>query len=377
MKQRYKMEAEKLLGFGLMRLPYSPDESNGHIDIEKTREMIDAFMTQGFSYFDTAWVYHGGFSETVFGELVAKRYPREKFQVTTKMPLWSMKDPSELQKIFDKQLEKCQVKYFDNYYLHALNKDMAAKADELGAFDFIKKMKEEGKIHRIGFSFHDTADVLDDILTKHLETELVQLQINYIDWESDGVQSRKCYEVAMKHGVKVAIMEPIKGGSLANMMDDAKKIFTDYNPKASLASWAVRFAASLDNLVTVLSGMSNMEQLEDNMSYMKDFVPLNADEKKCVEKATELIKNTIAIPCTACRYCVDGCPKKINIPRYFELFNEQKRYGLNSFKWHYNETKKNGGAPADCINCRKCEQHCPQKIVISEQLKVVKDTFEA
>lgn len=369
------MEIKKL-GFGLMRLPYSESEEWGHIDLEKTREMIDAYMAEGFSYFDTAWVYHGGFSEKVFGELVAKRYPREKFQVTSKMPLWGAKDKEHLQKTFDEQLKKCNVEYFDYYFLHALNKDVFKTAEKLGAFEWMQKMKKKGKILHPGFSFHDSAEVLEEILTAHPEVELVQLQINYIDWESDGVQSRKCYEVCQKHGVLVSIMEPIKGGSLANITGDAKKVFTDYNPKASVASWAVRYCASLDNILVVLSGMSNMEQLQDNMSYMKDFVPLNKDERACIEKATNLIKSTIVIPCTACRYCTDGCPKKINIPRYFELVNESKRYGVNLYKWHYNETKKNGGAPADCIACHACEKHCPQKLKIVDLLKTVINTFE-
>lgn len=365
----------KKLGFGLMRLPYSESEEWGHIDLEKTREMIDAYMAQGFSYFDTAWVYHGGFSEKVFGELVAKRYPREKFQVTTKMPLWGMKAKAGLQRTFDQQLEKCHVEYFDYYFLHALNKDVWQKAEKLGAFEWMQKMKKKGKILHPGFSFHDSADVLEEILTAHPEVELVQLQINYMDWESEGVQARKCYEVCQKHGIQVAIMEPVRGGSLANIMEDAQKIFKSYNPNASMASWAIRYAASLETLV-VLSGMSNMEQLQDNMSYMKDFVPLNEEERACVEKATELIKSTIEIPCTACRYCTDGCLKKIDIPRYFNLANEAKRYGVNNFKWHYNEAKKNGAAPSDCISCRACETHCPQKLPIVELLKKVTKTFE-
>lgn len=367
--------AIKKLGFGLMRLPYSESEEWGHIDLEKTREMIDAYMTQGFSYFDTAWVYHGGFSEKVFGELVGKRYPREKFQVTTKMPLWGMKEKSKLQETFDKQLEKCNVEYFDYYFLHALNKDVWQSAEKLGAFEWMQEMKKKGKILHPGFSFHDSAEVLDQILNAHPETELVQLQINYIDWENEGVQSRKCYEVCQKHGVQVAIMEPVRGGSLANIQGDAKKVFTDFNSKASPASWAIRYAASLDCLV-VLSGMSNMEQLQDNMSYMKDFVPLSDEERVCIEKAGKIIKDTIVIPCTSCRYCTDGCPKKINIPRYFELVNEAARYGTGAFTWHYNETKKHGGAPSDCIACKACENHCPQKIPIVENLKLAIKTFE-
>ncbi len=368
--------AIKKLGFGLMRLPYTESEEWGHIDLEKTREMIDAYMAEGFSYFDTAWVYHGGFSEKVFGELVAKRYPREKFQVTTKMPLWGMKEKSKLQEIFDQQLEKCHVDYFDYYFLHALNKDVWQTAENLDAFNWMQEMKKEGKILHPGFSFHDSAEVLEQILTAHPEVELVQLQINYIDWESEGVQARKCFEVCKKHGITVAIMEPVRGGSLANIGDDAKKIFTDFNPKASVASWAIRYCASMDNTLIVLSGMSNMEQLKDNMSYMKDFVPLSDDERKCIEKAADIIKSTIVISCTGCRYCIDGCPQNINIPRYFELVNEAKRYGVDLFKWHYNETKKNGGSPSDCAECGACMEHCPQKLNIVDLLKDVIKTFE-
>lgn len=364
------------LGFGLMRLPYSESEEWGHVDLEKTKEMIDAYMEQGFSYFDTAWVYHGGFSEKVFGELVAKRYPREKFQVTSKMPVWELKEEGDLERIFEEQLKKCNIEYFDYYFLHALGGTNYEQAEKFNGFEFIKKMKEQGKIKHIGFSFHDTAEKLDQILTKHPETELVQLQINYIDWESDNVQSRKCYEVACKHKTQIAIMEPIKGGSLVNIMDDAKKIFTDFNPNASLASWAVRYASSLDNILVVLSGMSNMEQLNDNMSYMKNFIPLSKEEQDIVSKAAKMIKDTIAVPCTACRYCTDGCPQKINIPRYFEIYNDSKRYGIDSYKWHYNEEKKKGGSPTDCIACKLCESNCPQKLQIVDLLKDVANAFE-
>ncbi|MCQ2586775.1 MAG: aldo/keto reductase [Treponema sp.] len=369
------MEIKKL-GFGLMRLPYSESEEYGHADLEKTREMVDAYMAEGFTYFDTAAVYHGGHSERVFGEVVAKRYPREKFQVTSKMPVWDLKEEGDLDRIFNEQLKKCNIEYFDYYFMHAMGVGNYAKAQQFHGFEWMQKMKAEGKIKHPGFSFHDSPEVLEQILTEHPEVELVQLQINYIDWESNNVQSRACYEIAMKHGKKVAVMEPVKGGSLANVMGDAKKVFTDYNPSASVASWAIRYAASLDNILVVLSGMSNMEQLKDNMSYMKDFKPLNEEERACVQKATDLIKNTIAIPCTACRYCTDGCPKKINIPRYFELFNEAGRYGANSFKWNYNEELKKGGNPADCIACRACEKHCPQKIQIVDELKKVVELFK-
>lgn len=366
----------KKLGFGLMRLPYADNKEWGNIDLEKTKEMVDAYMAEGFTYFDTAWVYHGGHSERAFGELVAKRYPREKFQVTSKMPVWELKEEGDLDRIFNEQLKKCGIEYFDYYFMHALGDGNYKSAQKFHGFEWMQKMKAEGKIKHPGFSFHDSAEKLEEILNDHPEVELVQLQINYIDWESDNVQARKCYEVAMKHGVQVAIMEPIKGGSLANVMDDAKKIFKDVNPDASVASWAVRYAASLDNILVVLSGMSNMEQLKDNMSYMKDFKPLDDKEREAVKKATDLIKSTIAIPCTACRYCTDGCPQSINIPRYFEIYNESKRYGVDSFKWHYNEEKKKGGAPAECVQCRACEGHCPQHLEIVDLLKEVVKTLE-
>ncbi|MCQ2601630.1 MAG: aldo/keto reductase [Treponema sp.] len=369
------MEIKKL-GFGLMRLPFAENPEWGNVNLETTKKMIDKYMDNGFSYFDTAWVYHGGNSEKVFGELVAKRYPREKYQVVSKMPLWDMKDPAELQTTFDKQLSNCGISYFDYYFLHALNKANVKTAEKLGAFEWMQKMKQEGKILHPGFSFHDTADVLDDILNSHPEVELVQLQINYIDWESDTVQSRKCYEVCKKHGVLVSVMEPVKGGSLANVQGEVKKIFTDYNPDASVASWAIRYCASLDNILVVLSGMSNMEQLDDNISYMKDFKPLNEDELNCINQATEILKANIAVPCTACRYCTDGCPMKINIPRYFELLNDAKRYGKQNYLWNYNDEKKKGGSPDQCIGCGACQGHCPQKIEIIEFLKKVVDTFE-
>lgn len=365
----------KKLGFGLMRLPYQENAANGNVDMEHTKKMIDEYMDAGFTYFDTAAVYHGGHSEEVFGELVASRYPREKFEVTSKMPVWNLKEEADLQKIFDEQLSKCKIDYFDIYLLHSLGAYNYEVAEKYHSFEFIQKMKAEGKIKHLGFSFHDNAEKLDEILTKHPEIEFVQLQINYIDWESDNVQSRKCYEVAMKHNKQVIIMEPIKGGSLANLMDDAKKIYTDYAPKASLASWAIRYAASFENVYVVLSGMSNLDQLRDNISYMKDFIPLNDDERKCIDKATEVIKNTIAIPCTACKYCTEGCPAKINIPRYFEIFNEAKRYGVDSFKWHFNEEKKKGGSPSDCVECGQCEDQCPQHLKIIDLLKEVDSTM--
>lgn len=367
----------KKLGFGLMRLPYSSDEKWGHIDIKATKKMIDTYMAQGFTYFDTAYVYHGGYSEKVFGKLVASRYPRNKFQVTTKMPLWGMKEEKELDKIFKEQLKRCKVEYFDYYFLHALNADVYKKAEDLHAFEFLKRMKKEGKIKHIGFSFHDKPAVLKKILAEHKEVELVQLQVNYYDWTGTNVFAKQCMKIAQDAGKKIAIMEPLHGGDLAKLTPAAEKILTDYNPEASVASWGIRFAAGLDKVMVVLSGMSNQEQLEDNMSYMKKFVPLSKQENSKLNKALKIIRETIAIPCTACRYCVDGCPKKISIPDYFRLYNQQNQFSLTGpIKWNYSETKKRGGKPADCIKCGQCEKHCPQKIKIIETLEMVRKTFE-
>ncbi len=370
------------LGFGLMRLPWSDDKTWNNVDIEKTREMIDAYISQGFSYFDTAWVYHGGMSEKIFGELVAKRYPREKFQVTTKMPLWNVKETADFEKIFNQQLANCGVEYFDYYFLHAMNKDLFEKAEKLGGFEFMNRMKAEGKIKHPGFSFHDSPEVLEWALERHhKEVELIQLQINYIDWESNDVASRRCYEIAAgKYNKWISVMEPLKGGNLAKVTPEAEKLLKSAQPDLSIASWGIRYAASLDNVIVVLSGMSNMEQLEDNMSYMKDFKPLSDSEYKAVEKAGEIIKNSILVPCTGCHYCTDpstgGCPKKIDIPRFFQLYNDQNKYSLsNGLKWNYGEASKNGGSPADCIGCGHCERHCPQKIQIISELKKVKEIF--
>lgn len=370
------------LGFGLMRLPYSDDKTWNNIDLDKTRQMIDAYIAQGFSYFDTAWVYHGGFSERVFGELVAKRYPREKFQVTTKMPLWDVKDESDLDRIFNEQLKKCDVDYFDYYFLHAMGRERFEQAERLCAYDWMAKKKAEGKILHPGFSFHDSPDVLEEALSRHHnEVDLVQLQINYVDWESDDVASRRCYDIAVgKYNKMISIMEPLKGGNLASVTLEAEKILKEREPDLSVASWGIRYAASLDNVLVVLSGMSTMEQLNDNMSFMRDFKPLDAQDMKVALTAGEIIKGSILVPCTSCHYCTDeatgGCPKKIDIPQFFRLYNDQNRYTLNgAIKWKYNETTSKGGSPSDCIACGHCESHCPQKIRIIDELKKVREVF--
>ncbi len=366
MAEKYLGESIKKLGFGLMRLPMKGEE----IDIEQVKKMADTFMSKGFTYFDTAYVYIGGKSEVALKEAVVDRYPRESFQCATKLPLWDLKAPEEMEKIFQESLDRAGLSYYDFYLLHALNKDAAQKAEELGAWDFIKGLKEQGRAKHIGFSFHDSAQVLDEILTKHPEAEFVQLQINYADWDSESVQSRLCYETAIKHGKPVIIMEPVKGGSLATMTPQVQKLFKEAAPELSVPSWAVRYAASLEGIVTVLSGMSTEEQLNDNVSYMEDFQPLSDGEREVVKKAVDILNSTPTIPCTGCKYCVDGCPQKINIPGIFSAMNNYTLYNNEAgAKGNYKHAVSEGGKASDCVQCGNCEAHCPQHIEIIETLK--------
>lgn len=369
----------KKLAFGLMRLPVLNENDATSIDIERVKKMADAYIEAGFNYFDTAAPYHGKHSEIAFREAVAKRYPRESYTLTDKLTLSMIEKAEDMQSFFDAQMERLGVEYIDIYLLHALGKASYEKAQNFKAFEFAAQKKAEGKVKHVGFSFHDSAEVLERILTEHPEVEYVQLQINYLDWEDKNVQSRECYEVAVKHGKKVLVMEPVKGGGLAVVSPVVEKLFKDYNPSASPASWAVRFCASLEHVVMVLSGMSNEEQIADNTSYMKDFQPLNAEEMAIVEKAAEIIRNDITIPCTACAYCVDDCPKNIAIPEYFKIYNRNKQLQGTTTGWDkvvYGNKAKERGKASDCIECGLCEGHCPQHIEIRKFLKDVATTLE-
>ncbi|MBC7959567.1 MAG: aldo/keto reductase [Vallitaleaceae bacterium] len=361
------------LGFGLMRLPMIGEE----IDMEQTMKMVDHYMDCGFTYFDTAYVNIGGKSEVAAREALVKRYPRESFQLATKMPVWMVKKYEDFQPLFDTQLERTGATYFDYYLLHALDRSRIDELDTLGGWDFVKAMKEKGLIKHFGFSFHDTAEYLDQILTKHPEAEFVQLQINYADWEDETNQSRLCYEVARKHNTPIIIMEPVKGGSLAAMTPEIQGLFKAANPDLSIASWAIRYAASLEGIVTVLSGMSNMAQIEDNVQYMTDFQPLVEAERQVIANVLEELSKVPTVPCTACKYCVDDCPQKIDIPGIFSGYNNYKIYGdLNGSKGHYNWITENGGKASTCIACGLCESHCPQHIAIIDTLKEVAEVLE-
>ena len=369
----------KKLGFGLMRLPLNDPADAAKVDYDTLCKMADRYMEAGFNYFDTANPYHGGGnSETAFRECIAKRYPRDSYTITNKLTFFIVQKAEELEPFFAGQLERCGVDYFDYYLLHSMNKDYLELAEKIGAFDFVQKKKAEGKIKHIGFSFHDTADVLEDFLTRHPEMEYVQLQLNYADWENVEVQSRKNYETAVRHGKQILVMEPVKGGLLSNVPPEAEKLLKDAELDMSVASWAIRYVASLPNVAMVLSGMSSMEQMEDNLSYMADFKPLTDSEKQLVEKVAEIIVSRESIACTGCRYCVDGCPQKIGIPDYFKLMNDISKFGerqipmSKSYYSHYTGTLGMGKASA-CVKCGQCESKCPQHLPI---IKYLEDTAE-
>ncbi len=367
----------KKLGFGMMRLPVTEEGNPQSIDQNSVNAMVDTYMAKGFTYFDTAYPYHQGESEVAVRKAVVERYPREAFVLADKMPTFFVTKNEDYQRIFDEQLERCGVEYFDYYLLHNLGVKFYNDTLQCGGFEFMQKLKAEGKAKHIGFSFHDKAELLDKILTDHPEMEFVQLQINYIDWENQGIESRRCYETAMKHNKPVIVMEPIKGGSLAVVPEAAEKLFKAKNPDMSAASWAVRFAASLDNVLVVLSGMGSMEQMVDNTSYMDPLVPLSAEENAVIAEVTDIINSNTAIPCTACQYCVDGCPQNIPIPQYFSLYNNQYQFGKTAAHMvYYMNLTQDYGKASDCINCGQCEEHCPQHIDIIDKLGEVAKTLE-
>lgn len=367
----------KKLGFGVMRLPQV--ELTDEVDMEQTRQMLDAFMEKGFTYFDTAYIYHGGKSEEILRELIVKRYPRDAFTITDKMPFFDRPTAEQLEDIFQEQLERCGVDFFDYYWLHNVNSGNLEHIEEVGGFDFVLRKKAEGKARRVGFSFHDTAEVLDRVLTAHPEMEFVQLQINYLDWEDPVVQSRKCYEVCVKHNKPVIVMEPIKGGRLAVLPEKAEAVLRAVHPEDSMAAWALRFAASLENVMVVLSGMSTPEQVEENLSILGALHPLEQIEQEALVKAADEIRASLAIGCTGCRYCTDGCPQKIAIPDIFRIYNDMKMFPVRARSYYvadYNSIVKNGAKASECIGCCQCEEHCPQHLQITELLQTVAAELE-
>ena len=359
------------LGFGMMRLP----KKAVFTDVKQTKRMVDLFLDAGFTYFDTAHVYQG--SEDTMRKALVMRHPRDSYTIATKLYAPSASSEKQARKQFETSLSRLGTDYIDYYLLHSLMGSNFRKYDQFHLWDYVKGLKEEGKIRHIGFSFHDGPELLEKLLKAHPEVEFVQLQINYADWENPSVTSRRNYEVARKYGKAITVMEPVKGGALADPPTEVKKLFKEYHPDLSCASWAVRFAASLEGILTVLSGMSNMDQMRDNLSYMKDFQPLNPEEQAIIRKAQRIMQHSSTSPCTACRYCVEGCPKKILIPDIFHAMNLQLGNGqLEAARKAYAEAAEKGSPASACIRCRKCEGVCPQHLPITEHLEEAAAMFE-
>ena len=369
------------LAFGYMRLP----QRDGAFDTALLERMADLYLSAGFSYFDTSPVYGMGQSECIFRQTVVERHPRECFQIATKLPLWTLETEAEMQEKFNQSLKNLGVDYIDFYLLHGLSGVVSDrfpssgidKANRLHAWDFLKQCKAEGRAKHIGFSYHDSAAKLDELLTLRPEVEFVQLQINYADWDDDVIQSRLCYEVATRHGVPVVVMEPCKGGTLVELRPDVAEILTRAEPEASLASWAIRYSASLDNVLTVLTGMSTMEMMEDNVGYMQDFHPLTAAERATLESARQALESVETIRYTGCRYCVEGCPMEIRIPDLFKIANNEFIYqGKGDAARRYANITKTSPPASACIACGQCENACPQHLPVISLLEKVAGMFE-
>jgi len=362
-------------GFGCMRLPMK----DGKVNYDEFCRMADAFIASGLNYFDTAHGYIGGQSETAIRDCVAKRHDRSEFLLTDKLTTPYFNKEEDIRPFFESQLRACGVEYFDFYLMHAQDRNNYQKYKRCQAYETALQLKAEGKLRHFGISFHDKAEVLDMILTEHPEIEIVQIQFNYVDYEDASVESRKVYEVCEKHGKPVIVMEPVKGGSLVNLPAEADRILRGLNG-GSNASYALRFAASFPNMAMVLSGMSNMEQMEDNLSAMRDFVPLSEAEKEAVQKVCDIFRGLNLVPCTGCRYCVEEsqCPRGIRIPDMFSSLNAHEAFHNWNTGYYYNNviTGEGHGKASACIRCGKCEKVCPQHLPIRELLKKVAATFE-
>ncbi len=372
-ENRYFPEIHGSFGFGLMRLP----QKDGAIDLEQTARMVDTFLASGFTYFDTAWAYRG--SEDAIRQTLVERYPRESFQLATKLAAWIKCETREqAEEQFETSLRRTGAGYFDNYLLHNLGEGRSHFFDDYDLWDFVQRKKAEGKIRHVGFSFHSTPEELEDILNRHPEMEFVQLQLNYADWEDHAIQSRGVYEVARRHDLPIIVMEPLKGGLLAEPPESVARVLREAEPESSVASWGIRFAAGLPGVAVVLSGMSNMEQMEDNVACMKDFDGLSAAQRATVERAREELAKIPLIPCTSCNYCAKVCTKEIGISGTFTARNIHTIYGdLKRAKGREDWLVRGHGRKpaAECIRCGRCEEACPQHIHIRDELAAAAKLF--
>ncbi len=360
------------LGFGFLRLPQT--EGSG-INWPLLEAMVDEFLSCGGTYFDTAYTYLDGMSEAALKRAVVKRHPRANFRIANKLPGWMVKRQEDCQRYFSEQLERCGVDYFDVYLLHWLNQANYAIAERFDEFGFLKRLKAEGRIGKTGFSYHGDAATLEKILQAHPDVDVVQLQINYLDWDNPAMEVHKCYDIAALYGKEIVVMEPVKGGTLADLPQEAVQLLRQAAPNKSMASWAIRFSQSLEQVSIVLSGMNTMEQIRDNM---RDIVPLSRSEYTLLEQAAAIIAKNTAIPCTGCRYCVKNCPKGIAIPDYFRIYNGYSRFPAEGWKMEpvYAAVAQVNGKASDCIRCGACEKNCPQQIPIAKWLENVAKALE-
>ena len=368
------------LGFGLMRLPLRDPDDQTSIDMDTLKVMVDEFLDAGFDYFDTAYYYHANSSERAIREALVERHPRSSFRLATKMPMKLLESEEQQEAIFREQLSNCGVEYFDCYLLHNICRSYYPTAERLHTFDFLMRMREEGRIRRLGFSIHDDAEFLERVLDAHGDhTDFVQLQVNYLDWDNPDTQARRCCEVCESRGIPVIVMEPVKGGALAKVPPEVEAMFAEAAPGMSPASWAMRFVGGLGCVETVLSGMTDPDQMRDNIRTMRDFRPLDEREMEVLGKAIGIINAPVAVPCTGCRYCVDDCPKAIAIPEYFSIYNDAVNApskGLPPQRFYYMNLVGRHGKASDCIGCGRCEASCPQHLPIREHLRDVADMFE-
>ena len=364
----------KKLGFGCMRLPLVPGTED-QVDLDQFQIMVDRYLAEGFCYFDTARVYLNGASETALRQVLVRRYPRDRFVLTDKLSGSCYAREEDIRPLFQAQLEACGVEYFDYYLIHALSSQVYPKVEQCRAFDHLRQFQREGRVRHIGISFHDRPELLEQVLTRHPEIEVVQIQFNYADCHSPTIQSRRVYEVCRRFHKPVLVMEPVKGGVLADLSPQAAQVFASLEG-GSAASYAIRYAASFEGVMMVLSGMSTLEQMEDNLSYMKHFQPLTDRELAAVEQVRALLQAEDLVPCTACRYCVPGCPRHIQIPDLFASLNAARRRRDWPVDFYYSLSVQGHGKASDCVQCRRCEAICPQHLPITDLLRQVSQTFE-
>ncbi|WP_458403606.1 aldo/keto reductase [Methanobrevibacter sp.] len=371
------MTYKSKFGFGCMRLPTTDDKDPTSVNQELFNEMVDLYMEKGYNYFDTSYAYHGGMSEAAIKKAVVDRYPRESFEICDKIPTWALTSEEDNEKFVNEMLERLGTDYFDVLFIHNINVPWFKLAEDNNSFEFIKQMKDTGIARKIGFSFHEKASLLEKVLEKYSNIiDIVQLQLNYLDWEDPSIESHKCYDLCVKHGVDVYVMEPLKGGLIVNTNDEIKEEFRKFNPDKSIASYAMRFCASLDNVKMVLTGMNKMEDLLDNLDTYENFEVLSDEESEFLERMAKKLFESVAVNCSECGYCTDACPEMIPIPEYFRLYNRSKNVNDNIYRLYFDKLNDEEVPASECTYCGTCLDFCTQKIDIPEELEKVCEHFE-